>query len=395
MEKWSFVSCSHFSKSELNDIGEINSPESVSYKVEFITFDSQVKSRVLKSYNRWFFMGFRFTFVVMLRDYIEITRLFNMGLTAVAPVLGALSMWNVDSLPLWKLFILFIIGSLAHIYGFVINDVIDIRLDKLSKDLSARPLVRGSITRKRAAFFAISCLIGSFLLSFVFFSDLVGYLILAFILLLAYFLATVYDIASKKYPGMDLVVASAIFFLILFGAWTIGTPTLLVYVVALIGGIQVLFMNMINGAIKDIDHDKQGSANTVAIRLGAKVYAGVIALPLSFKTTGYLIEITRIALIFLPFVFLGLSPNLWQIALLVLFAIATFFSIYKLYSIKTFDRTRIRKSIGVIVIFMYATTPIMLSSLNIYIIIIALIPPLWFFASNLVLHKTIFEPKTM
>ena len=243
----------------------------------------------------------------MLRDYIEITRLFNMGLTAIAPVLGALSMWNVGSLSLWKLCILFIIGSLAHIYGFVINDVIDIKLDKLSKDLSARPLVRGSITRKRAAFFAISCLIGSFLLSFVFFSDLLGYAVLVCILLMAYFLATVYDIASKKYPGMDLVVASAIFFLILFGASTIGTPTMLAYIVALIGGIQVLFMNMINGAIKDIDHDKEGSANTVAIRLGAKVYAGVIALPVSFKTTGYLIEITRIALIFLPFVFLGLS----------------------------------------------------------------------------------------
>jgi 4-hydroxybenzoate polyprenyltransferase len=340
-------------------------------------------------------MRLRFTFVMMLRDYIEITRLFNMGLTAVAPVLGALSMWNVDSLSLWKLFILFLIGSMSHIYGFVINDVIDFRLDKLSKDLSARPLVRGSITRRSAAVFAITCMIGSFLLSLVFYSDLFGYLVLIFILLIAYFLATVYDIASKKYPGMDLVVASAIFFLILFGAWTIGTPTLLSYVVALIGGIQVLFMNMINGAIKDIDHDKQGSANTVAIRLGAKVYAGMIALPLSFKTTGYLIEITRMVLIFLPFVVLGLAPNLWQIALLVSFSIVTFYSIYKLYSIKTFDRARIRKCIGIIVIFMYATTPIMLSSLNIYIILVALIPPLWFFASNLVLHKTIFEPKTM
>lgn len=340
-------------------------------------------------------MGFRFTFVIMLRDYIEITRLFNMGLTAIAPVLGALSMWDVGSMSLWKLLILFLIGSLAHIYGFVINDVIDFRLDKLSKDLSARPLVRGSITRKQVVFFAISCMIGSFLLSFVFFSDPLRYLVLAGILLIAYFLATMYDIASKKYPGMDLVLAGAIFFLILFGASTIGTPTKLAYVVALIGGIQVLFMNMINGAIKDIDHDEEGSANTVAIRLGAKVRAGIIALPLSFKTTGYLIEILRITLIFLPFVFLGLSPSLWQIALLVVLAIATFFSIYKLYSIKIFNRSHIRKLIGIIVIFMYATTPIMLSSLNIYIILVALIPPFWFFASNFVLHKTIFEPKTM
>jgi len=318
-----------------------------------------------------------------------------MGLTGVAPVLGALAMWNEGTLAPFKLVILFILGGLAHSYGFVLNDVIDIKVDKLSKDLIARPLVRGSITRGRAAFFAVSCMIGSFLLSLVFFSELRRYIFLILILLLAYFFATVYDIASKKFPGADLFLAGAVFFLILFGASTIGTPTKLAYVVALIGGIQVLFMNMINGAIKDIDHDEEGSANTVAIRLGAKVRAGIIALPLSFKTTGYLIEILRITLIFLPFVFLGLSPSLWQIALLVVLAIATFFSIYKLYSIKIFDRSRIRKLIGIIVIFMYATTPIMLCSLNIYIILVALIPPLWFFGSNLVLHKTVFEPKTM
>ena len=334
----------------------------------------------------------------MIRDYIEITRLFNMGLTGVAPVLGALAMWNVDTLTPLKLVILFIIGGLAHSYGFVLNDFIDIKVDKLSKDLIARPLVQGSITRKRAAFFAVFCMIGTFLLSFVFFSDLRSYIFLVLILLLAYFFATVYDIVSKKYPGMDLFVAGAVFFLILFGASTIGTPTTLAYIVALIGGLQVLFMNMINGTIKDIDHDKEGSANTIAIRLGANIHAGVIALPLSFKTTGYLIEIGRMLLIFIPFTSFVMPPlqlSLWQIALLVIFEVLIFVSIYKLYSIKTFNRTRIRKSIGVTVIFMYATTPIMLCSLNIYIILVALIPPLWFFGSNLMLHKTVFEPKTM
>jgi 4-hydroxybenzoate polyprenyltransferase len=333
--------------------------------------------------------------MLMFRDYIEITRLFNMGLTAVAPVLGALSMWNIGSLELWKVGILFLIGGLSHIYGFVINDVIDIRLDKLSKDLTARPLVRGSITRRAAVMFAVSCMIVSFLLSFVFYSELFRFLVLAGILLVAYFLATIYNITSKRYPGMDLVLACAIFFLILFGAWTIGAPTGLAYIVGLIGGLQVLFMNMINGAIKDIDHDKEGSANTVAIRLGAQVHSGMMVLPFSFKAIGYLIELVRIILIFLPFVILGLSPSLWQIVLLVLLSFATFFSIFKLFSIKTFDRAKIRKCIGLIVIFMYATAPVMLSSLNIYIVLAVFIQPVWFFASNLVLHKTIFEPKTM
>jgi len=42
-------------------------------------------------------MRLRFTFVYMLRDYLEITRLFNMGLTGIAPVLGALSMWTTGN----------------------------------------------------------------------------------------------------------------------------------------------------------------------------------------------------------------------------------------------------------------------------------------------------------
>jgi 4-hydroxybenzoate polyprenyltransferase len=340
-------------------------------------------------------MGLVFSHLAMLRDYVEITRLFNMGLTGVAPVLGALSMWTTLALSLPQLILLFIIGCLAHIYGFVLNDIIDMNLDRLSKDLNARPLVRGSISRRRAAFFAVSCMVVSFLLSALFYKTVFQYVVLFGILIVAYVFATLYDITSKKYPGMDLLVAGAVFFLILFGASTVGTPTRLAWIVALIGSLQVLFMNMINGAIKDIDHDKEGKARTVAIWLGAKVHAGVIALPLSFKTTGYLIEIGRTLLIFLPFVFLSLQPTIGQIALLLIITVLTFLSIYRLYSITTFDRSRIRKSIGVVVILMYATAPIMLASLNVFIMLVAVIPPLWFCVSNLVLHKTVFEPKTM
>ncbi|HVQ01625.1 MAG TPA: UbiA family prenyltransferase [Candidatus Thermoplasmatota archaeon] len=337
----------------------------------------------------------------MIRNYLEISRLFNMGLTGVAPVLGALSMFTTHSLTYLQLFVLFVIGCLAHAYGFVLNDIFDVPVDRLSKDLSLRPLVKGSITFRRATIFAFGCLILSFLLSrLFFFTNQSQYLMIALILLIAYLLATVYDALSKKYPGMDLFVASAVFFLILFGAATIGTPTLFAWTVAFIGGLQVLFMNMINGAIKDIDHDKDGSARTLAIWLGAKVHAGVMELPLSFKTTGYLIEIVRTVLVFAPFVLPILQPMLWrpqiwQLALLVLFEALTFVSIYRLFSIKAFNRARIRKGIGMIVIFMYATTPIMLGSLNPYFMLVAFIPPLWFVLSNLTLHKTLFEAKTM
>jgi len=318
-----------------------------------------------------------------------------MGLTGVAPILGALSMWNVGETPIYKLFILFCIGCFSHVYGFVLNDVMDVKIDKLSKELTARPLVSGTITRKKAAYFAISCMIASLVLSAFFYEEFFSYIFLLSILLFAYGLATIYDVTSKKYPGMDFFVASAVFFLIIFGASTLGTPTSLAWIVALIGGIQVLFMNMINGAIKDIDHDEKGLANILAIKLGARAKGKAITLPTSFKSVGYLIEIVRSFLIFTPFLFLSISYKSWQIIILIILTILTFYSIYKLFLIKEFVRDQIRKNIGITVIFMYATTPFMLSSLNVYIIFFAIVPPLWFICSNLILHHTIFEPKTM
>jgi len=345
----------------------------------------------------------------MIRKYLEISRLFNMGLTGVAPVLGALSMWTTNTpctfTTLLPLLILFCIGCFSHVYGFVINDLVDIKVDKLSNELFARPLVSGSISRKKATIFAVVCMISSFILSMFFYKGLVSYILLFSILIFAYILATIYNFASKKYPGMDIFVAGAIFFLILFGAATVSTTQLLsnplIWIVALIGALQVLFMNMFNGAIKDIDHDEKGLANTLAIRLGAKTRKGVITLPTSFKTVGYAVELTRSFLIFLPFLFLtpfnqiGEIAVLLRIAVLLIFTIITLFSIHKLFSIKTFDRHRIRKWIGIIVIVMYATTPIMLSSLNLYFILVAFVPPLWFISSNIVLHGTVLEPKTM
>ena len=83
------------------------------------------------------------------------------------------------------------------------------------------------------------------------------------------------------------------------------------------------------------------------------------------------------------------------IILLLILTICTFLSIYKLFSIDKFERNNVRKHIGILVMFMYATAPVMLYSLNPYIALVALIPPIWFIFSNIILHKTVLEPKTM
>lgn len=337
----------------------------------------------------------------MLKEYLKLSRLFNMGLTGVAPVLGALSMWNIGQTSILSAFILFVIGCLSHIYGFVLNDVIDIQVDKLSRDLKARPLVSGTITRKKATYFALSAMVLSWIFSIYFYESLFSFVVILSILIFADFLSTIYNFISKKYPGMDVFVASAVFFLIIFGGATVSTDKLLttpiLWIVAFIGGIQVLFMNMINGALKDIDHDPDGSARTLAIRLGAKVKGKKVIIPRAFKIIGYSIEGVRSALVFLPFILLSdqFTFLAWQITLLVILTALTFYFITKLFSLEKFERKKVRKTIGIIVIFMYATTPVMLYSLNAYIALVAFIPPLWFLSSNTILHSSALEPETM
>jgi hypothetical protein len=235
----------------------------------------------------------------------------------------------------------------------------------------------------------------SFILTIIFYNNLKNFTLIISILSLAYILAFIYNILSKKYPGMDFFVAGAIFFLILFGASTVGNLTSLALIVAFIGGIQVLFMNLINGTIKDIDHDVQGLANTTAIKLGVRINQDQIILPSTFKIIGYLMETIRIFLMFIPFLFFAQPYYLWQLSSLFVIIIFIFISIYQFFSIKKFERNRIRRSIGIIVILMYTTTPIMLSSLNTYILILLFIPPIWFIFCNIFLHNTLLIPKTM
>lgn len=338
----------------------------------------------------------------MLREYLKLIRPFNLALTGMAPVLGALSMWNVHKTSFFSLFVLFIIGCLSHIYGFVLNDCIDVKIDKKSGELSERPLVSGAIKRKNALFFAVGSMILSWFFALYFFSAPYNFLILISILIFADILATIYNFVSKKMPGMDFFVAGAIFFLIIFGAVASSQIlTKFAIIVAFIGGTQVLFMNMVNGGLKDIDHDCVAGGKTVAVALGVKVENASefgknrMTTPNTFKAVAYFIAITHLFLVFTPFIFLNLEYHVWQITILVLLSAVTLYFVTKMLIMKTFIRKNVRKNIGVHVIFMYALAPVMMLSLNPYIGFLAFVPPLGFLLSNLILHGSVLKPETM
>lgn len=336
----------------------------------------------------------------MIREYLKLARSFNAVLTGVSPVMGAIAMENYDLL---MLFLLFLVGFLGHTYGFVLNDIIDKKIDKTSAEISDRPLLSGTISIKKAWIFAIISMIIAFVIAFYIAYDThIFYPII--ILIISSILITIYNLTSKKLPGMDVFVTAAVFFLILYGASinvdNINNVTKLAWIVCILGAIQVLFMQFIAGGMKDIDNDYKSGAKTIAIKMGVRVIKGKLIITTSFKILAYAIQLIDLIVVFLPFFIIWNLHNLtilqytqWSIIAFV--GIIMLYISYKLLSMKKFERNKARKYIGSHYMINFTIVPIMLMSLNPWAGLLMFFPGLGFILSNIILHGTITQPKTM
>ena len=245
----------------------------------------------------------------MIREYLKLSRSFNAALTGISPVMGAIAMGQFNIL---ILLILFIIGFLGHTFGFVFNDIIDYKIDKTSKEISDRPLISGTINLKNAWIFAFISVISAFLIAI-----LLAYYSMNFypiILLAASALFIVlYDLISKKLPFMDIFVGLGIFFFILYGASTVANSIYeisnIAWIICILGTLQVLFMQIVAGGMKDIENDYQKGAKTGAIKLGVRIEDKKLKISWTFKFISYLLQIANISFVFIPFFTLTLFIN--------------------------------------------------------------------------------------
>lgn len=337
---------------------------------------------------------------IMVREYLKLARSFNAVLTGISPVMGAIAMQQYNIL---ILLILFLIGFLGHTFGFVFNDIIDYKIDKSSKEISDRPLISGTISLTKAWIFAIISIALAFIIA--------GYLAMStsiyyplIILAISAFSIILYDLISKKLPFMDIFVAIGIFFFILYGASTqvqqFSDITLLAWIVCILGSIQVLFMQIVAGGLKDIENDYKSGAKTAAVTLGVRVTNKRLHTSLSFQAIAFGIQIIDIILVFTPFFIIDLFLESIYLAMFqwltlgVISGMMLFFS-YKLMNMKTFKRKKARTYIGSHYMINFALVPIMLMTLNPWAGILVFFPAIGFILSNIILHGTLMQPKTM
>jgi len=207
-----------------------------------------------------------------MKEYLILIRPYGMLFLGFTPVFGAIANKEFNYLHLTALLT---IGLLAHIFTFVQNDYYDIVIDSKSKYVSNRPLVKGSITRKKA----LSIYIASFFISlFIAVWFLFSYYSF-FVLLLSFLFITIYNKYSKKFFGMEYILGMGVFTFGIYGALTVSNiVSNLAIVVSFFGFMQWLFSVGISANLKDVEYDSRMGIKTTPTKFGVSIFA--VALPL-------------------------------------------------------------------------------------------------------------------
>jgi 4-hydroxybenzoate polyprenyltransferase len=328
--------------------------------------------------------------------YARLLRIPGIGGLAIPPVIGAIS---VEVFDFYNLAIVFIIGALAALYGFILNDYADIEVDKLAKDLHGKPLVSGDISTKTALIICIFFILLSFLfVGILWYGQTIDYL--KFTALLSLFIAgmlgSTYDFYGKKIVGADFLVAISVAFVFLFGALSFGQPTIITWIIFTLTFNQILHMNAIEGGIKDADHDPQMKVKNIALSMGVKMRGVNITIPNGFKIFSIGIRIFSASLLFLPFILFNYNYYVWQIAILALAILGVLFFSIKLLYIEIFNRNKIRKYIAIQSFLRYSLVPIMLISIVpsiLYSAILIIFPIAWYIIFTPMIGEKLLRPR--
>jgi len=201
--------------------------------------------------------------VRMLKIFMRLGRMQTAGITGLLPVLG---LWAAGShLPVPSYLWLFAVGVLNHYAGFALNEFFDERIDRLSGELSGKPLLAGDISAAWAKLSSVAAISASLLLTWFFAPrPLAGLAINAGALALA----VLYDSMGKRVPGMDVALAASAALGVLFGPVAYGSeigalPALLAAAFA----VQLLLQNTAAG-LKDLDQDALAGAVSFPLWLG-------------------------------------------------------------------------------------------------------------------------------
>ena len=204
----------------------------------------------------------------VLLAFDRFTRIHFVGYTGLWLLLGAASADPSRPLPFWLG--LGWLGVVFHFYGAVLNDVVDLPIDRTQPARAADPLVRGQVSRGQALGFALAQLPIAFGLAVALGAGRTAMLWLG----AAAAAMAIYDVFGKRCPVPPLTdAAQGLSWLCLTytGAQLAGGgATRSTAAVAATGLVYTLLINGVHGGMRDLANDHARGARTTALWLGMR-----------------------------------------------------------------------------------------------------------------------------
>ena len=209
-------------------------------------------------------------------------RVSALGFTLVLPLVGAVS--RGGAIGAWQMAVLMLVALSFHVFAYVLNDVVDLRLDRSEPLRADSPLVQGTFGRSQSLALAWVQLPVAFGLAYVAAASAaaLGMLLVAFAAMAAY---NLYGKRCRWPVFTDAVQAIGWCALLGMGAAWHGPPgnapvgygpvwpTFTGWIAAFVF-FCVMLVQGVHGGLRDLANDQRGGARTTALWLGARPGSG-------------------------------------------------------------------------------------------------------------------------
>jgi 4-hydroxybenzoate polyprenyltransferase len=211
--------------------------------------------------------------------YQRFVRLPAFGLTAMLPLLGAGAISTqpeTASLTPRQTWGLLLIALAYHQFGYVLNDVVDLPIDRQQPRRAGYPLVQGRIQPWQALLFALMQIPLAFALLIWLGASWTAVGLLA----LAFLAGAVYDVWGKRTRTpllLDFVQGLAWVCLVLCGAAIAASqplaaqsPTAPIWVLTSLVFLFIVLVNGVHASLRDLESDWAAGVHTTALAFGAR-----------------------------------------------------------------------------------------------------------------------------
>ena len=246
----------------------------------------------------------------MALDPLPILRLTRVHTAAASAAVPAAAVVALGGEPLLAIGVFFAV-VLHHIWGFSLNEVMDLEVDRRSGIHSDKPLVSGAVTLCQARIIVLVSLISSYLLflamAFINGSNIT---VVLFPLTLSTLMGYIYDAYGKRFPLSDVFVGGWMFLLVLSAGTLVDGDIpgdAVIWGIGALIFLHLVFNNSVEGGLKDAVTDRRSGVRSVAVLSGVREEKGWLILPAGFRVWGIGLRIAFCSLI--PALFHVLSPS--------------------------------------------------------------------------------------